>query len=251
MEPEGIVHLAAQASVGGSWDDPAATYRSNIEGTGNLLDAVRDKKPRVLLVGSAQQYAIPAEGHLLTEDDPQAADSPYALSKIAQEQMGLMYLKQFGLPSVFARSFNHTGPGQSPEYAVGSFAFQIAKLERSGGGVMDVGNLDSRRDFLDVRDVVRAYLLLLEGGTAGEAYNVCSGRAVRMGDVLDKLLEVAGIGENVQVQQQRLHVSAAADQLVGDPTKLQTAVGWAPQIPLDRSLVDTLNRYRSDLEGRK
>jgi GDP-4-dehydro-6-deoxy-D-mannose reductase len=251
VEPEGIVHLAAQASVGGSWENPAATYRSNIEGTGNLLDAVKELRPRVLLIGSAQQYVTPAEGRPLTEDDPQQAGSPYALSKIAQEQMGLMYLSHFGLPSVFARSFNHTGPGQSAHYAVGSFASQIAELERSGGGEMHVGNLDSRRDFLDVRDVVRAYLMLLERGTAGEAYNVCSGRAVRMGDVLDKLLEVAGIGENVQVHRQSRHVPASADLLVGDPTKLQTAVGWAPEISLDRSLVDTLNRYRSDLEGRK
>lgn len=248
-EPDRVIHLAAQASVGGSWTDPSQTYRSNIEGTSNLMEAVKNLRPRMLLVGSAQQYARPAEGHVLTESDPQFAGSPYALSKIAQEHMGLMYLRQYGVESVFTRSFNHTGPGQSPQYAVGSFASQIARLEQAGGGEMHVGNLDSRRDFLDVRDVVRAYTLLLEAGEAGEAYNVCSGRAVRMGDVLDKLLEVAGLRDRVQVHRETLHASAATDLLVGDSTKVTTAVGWAPRIPLDRSLVETLDWYRTNLEG--
>jgi GDP-4-dehydro-6-deoxy-D-mannose reductase len=248
-KPGGVIHLAAQASVGGSWTDPNQTYRSNIEGTSNLLEAVKEMKPRVLLVGSAQQYARPAEGRVLTETSPQFAGSPYALSKIAQEHMGLMYLRQYGVESVFTRSFNHTGPGQSPQYAVGSFASQIARLEQAGDGEMHVGNLDSRRDFLDVRDVVRAYTMLLESGEAGEAYNVCSGRAVRMGDVLDKLLEVAGLKGRVQVRRQTQHASAVTDLLVGDSTKITTAVGWAPRIPLDRSLVETLDWYRANLEG--
>lgn len=247
-EPEGIIHCAAQASVGGSWDDPITTYRSNIEGTGNLLEAARELQPRVVLVGSAQQYARPAEGEVLTESSPQRAGSPYALTKIAQEQMGLMYLDHHDVPSIMTRSFNHTGPGQSPHYAVGSFCSQIARLERAGGGEMRVGNLESRRDFLDVRDVVDAYCKLLEGGEPGQAYNVCSGRAVRMGDVLDKLLEVAGLRGEVQVFPQKPDASARTDLLVGDPTKVQTAVGWAPQIPLDRSLIETLDWYRSNLE---
>ncbi len=243
--PEGVIHLAAQASVGGSWNDPQGTYRSNIEGTGNLLEAVKDLKPRVLLVGSAQQYARPPDGRALRESDPQVAASPYALTKIAQEQMGLMYLSRYGVPAVFTRSFNHTGPGQSSEYAVGSFTSQIARLERLGSGEMRVGNLDSWRDLLDVRDVARSYTLLLESGEPGEAYNVCSGHAVRMGDVLDRLLEVAGLKEKVQVHEQNIHLSAAADRLVGDPSKISAAVGWAPEIPLDRSLADTLDWYRS------
>lgn len=247
--PEGIVSCAAQASVGRSWENPTETYRTNIEGTANLLEAAKEVRPRIVLVGSAQQYAKKPDRRPLTECDPQLAGSPYALSKIAQEQMGLMYLRQHGLPGIFTRSFNHTGPGQSPAYAVGSFASQIAKLERQGGGEMHVGNLDSRRDFLDVRDVVRAYALLLEHGEPGEAYNVCSGVAVRMGDVLDKLLELAGLKDRVQVFEHNLHASAATDLLVGDPTKLKKAVGWAPEISLDRSIVDTLDWYRSDLEG--
>jgi len=249
--PEGVIHCAAQASVGGSWDDPVATYRSNIEGTGNLLEAVKQLRPRTLLVGSAQQYARPEDGGKLTESSPQRAGSPYALTKIAQEQMGLMYLAHYGVPVLFTRSFNHTGPGQSPDYAVGSFCSQLARLEGAGGGEMRVGNLDSRRDFSDVRDVVRAYRLLLEAGAPGEAYNVCSGVAVRMGDVLDKLLEATGLKGSVQVHQQTLHVSAASDVLVGDPAKVRTAVGWAPQIPLDRSLAETLDWYRSNLEGKR
>jgi GDP-4-dehydro-6-deoxy-D-mannose reductase len=245
IRPEGIVHLAAQASVGGSWADPQGTYRANIEGTGNLLEAVKSLRPRVLLVGSAQQYRPSPDGGALSETDPQLAGSPYALTKIAQEQMGLMYLQHDGIPAVLTRSFNHTGPGQSSAYAVGSFASQIARLERVGGGDMHVGSLDSRRDFCDVRDVVKAYARLLEAGEPGEVYNVCSGQSVRMGDVLGRLLEVAGLAGKVQVHEQTLDASAAPNHLVGDPSKIRAAVGWSPEIPLDRSLIETLDWYRS------
>jgi GDP-4-dehydro-6-deoxy-D-mannose reductase len=251
FEPGGIVHCAARASVGASWDDPAATYRTNIEGTANLLEAVKDLKPRVLLVGSAQQYAPPSGGRPLAESDDQLATSPYSLTKIAQEHMGLMYYRQYGVPVVFSRSFNHTGPGQAPEYAVGSFASQVARLELEGGGEMHVGNLDARRDFLDVRDVVRAYTLLLESGEPGEAYNVCSGHSVRMGEVLDKLLGISGLTQKVRVHPQARHVSDEADLLVGDPKKISKATGWAPQLSLDRSLQDALDWYRSALEDRQ
>lgn len=250
-EPDGVVHCAAQASVGASWDNPAATCRTNIEGTANLLEAVKDLRPRVLLVGSAQQYAPRAGGNPLRESDAQLATSPYSLTKIAQEQMGLMYHRQYGIAVVCTRSFNHTGPGQSPDYAVGSFASQVARLEQSGGGEMRVGNLEARRDFLDVRDVVRAYALLLEVGKPGEAYNVCSGSAVRMGDVLDKLLEISGLIQKVRVHPQTRHVSDEADLLVGDPSKMSTATGWTPQLSLDRSLRDALDWYRSALEDRQ
>ncbi len=250
VQPEGIIHCAAQASVGGSWNDPTTTYRSNIEGTGNLLEAAKELRPRMVLIGSAQQYARTAHEERLTETSPQAASSPYALTKIAQEHMGRMYLDRYQVPAVLTRSFNHTGPGQSVQYAVGSFCSQIARLERAGGGEMHVGNLDSRRDFLDVRDVVRAYTLLLEGGVPGEAYNICSGRSVRMGEVLDKLLEVTGLKGRVQVQQSP-HTTAGADLLVGDPTKAQTVLGWRPEIPLVRSLVETLDWYRSEEVERK
>ncbi len=160
----------------------------------------------------------------------------------------MMYLNQYGIESIFTRSFNHTGPGQSPAYAVGSFASQIARLELVGGGEMHVGNLDSRRDFLDVRDVVRAYRLLLERGEAGEAYNVCSGVSVRMGDLLGKLLEISTVSDSVQIHEQKLHVSAVTDELVGDPSKISNHLGWAHEIPLERSLGDTLDWYRSTLE---
>ncbi|HEX2052352.1 MAG TPA: GDP-mannose 4,6-dehydratase [Actinomycetota bacterium] len=245
VEPEGVVHCAAQASVGGSWDDPVTTYRSNIEGTGNLLEAAKDLKPRMVLVGSAQQYVRPRDGKKLTESSPQRASSPYGLTKIAQELMGRMYLDRYGVPVMFTRSFNHTGPGQSSEYAVGSFCSQIARLERAGGGEMHVGNLEARRDFLDVRDVVQAYALLLEGGTPGEAYNICSGEAVRIGDLLDKLLNTAGLAGAVRISRESHEVSSGSDLLVGDPAKVQAAVGWAPRIPLDRSLAETLDWYRS------
>lgn len=247
FRPEGVVHLAAQASPGGSWDDPQGTYRTNIEGTANLLESLTSTGPRTLLVGSAQQYARSGDSRPLVETDRQEPDSPYALTKIAQEQMGRLYRLHHDLPVVCTRSFNHTGPGQSPRYAVGAFCSQIARLEKQGGGRMRVGNLEARRDLSDVRDVVRAYLVLLERGRVGEAYNVCSGRAVRMGSVLDKLLAVAGLADRVQVEHGEA-TAAGPDLLVGDPAKIHQDVGWRPQIPLDRSLVETLDWYRANLE---
>lgn len=246
VRPDGVIHLAAQASPGASWERAHETYRTNIEGTAHLLDAVRDLGARVLLIGSAQQYRARNDGRPLTEPDAQLASSPYGLTKIAQEQMGLMYMARYGLPVIFTRSFNHTGPGQSPAYAVGSFASQIALIAAGRSEpVLNVQNLDARRDLLDVRDVVMAYRALLEAADPGEAFNVCSGRALRMADVLDKLLQFSGLSGKVEV---RDVPEERTDVLVGDPRKIRAAVGWEPQIPLESSLRQTLDGYRQNLE---
>lgn len=242
VSPDGVVHLAARADPGSSWRHASETYRINILGTSVLLEALRRYEPRVLLVGSALQYRRNADGMPLDEKDPLHANSPYALSKITQEQIGGLHAARHKARVLWTRSFNHTGPGQSTQYAIGSFASQVAAIQRAGGkGTLRVGNLDAARDFLDVRDVVRAYRLLLEGGVPGEAYNVCSGSAVSLGSILNSLIELAGLRDGVEVE--KATRPANRDILVGNPTKIRGAVGWEPEIPLLKSLTDTLTSY--------
>lgn len=244
VRPEAVVHLAAQADPGASWQRPTETYVVNIVGTSQLLEVARNYASRVLLVGSALQYRRRADGKPLREDDELAPDNPYALSKSVQEQIGRLNFARHGSPVVSTRSFNHTGPGQRAQYAVGSFAEQLASIQRGEStGPLKVGNLSALRDFLDVRDVVRAYRLLLESGIPGEVYNVCSGSATSLGSILDTLMRLAGM-EGVDVQERR--GEGTRDVLVGDPSKIRDEVGWRPSIPLVRSLADTLISYGAE-----
>lgn len=244
-KPEGVIHLAAQASVPRSWADPRETYESNVVGASNLLECVKDRvSMRILLIGSAQVYAA-GVSHPLSETDPVEPSSPYAVSKMAQELLGGLYAREFALPVMMTRSFNHTGPGQSAEYAAGSFCSQITMIERGDQEPrMDVGRLDSVRDFLDVRDVADAYRLLLESGQEGETYNVASGAGVRIGDLLKLLVEIAELPHPVEIAEDSSPRAGDPDSLVGDPSKLQQRVRWEPRIPLETSLADTLDWYR-------
>jgi GDP-4-dehydro-6-deoxy-D-mannose reductase len=247
VRPDGVVHLAAQASVPRSWTDPVETYSSNVIGASNLLEALRPQPAtRVVLVGSAQVYGDGVAGRLLSETDPLVPRSPYAVSKIAQELVGLLYHRELGIPVVLARSFNHTGPGQSEEYAVGSFASQVAAIEAGERPPrLEVGWLGAIRDFLDVRDVVEAYRLLLERGGPGEAYNVSSGKGLPVGELLDKLLDAAGLASAVEVVQSAPPRTGDPGALIGENAKIRQAVGWEPRIPIEQSLADTLTWYRS------
>lgn len=240
---DAVVHLAALASVPQSWDDPAATYRTNIMGTSNLLEALRKHGDvKVLLVGSAQEYA--PKQTPIHEGDPLLGSTPYALSKIAQEQIGQMMHLTHGMHVMIARSFNHTGPGQGPHYSVGAFCKQIIDIERRvSEKKMKVGYLGARRDFLDVRDVVVAYRLLLEGGNAGEAYNVCSGEAWEIRKILQTLVDLADVGD-VEIQEDPEPRPGDPPLLVGDGAKILAQVGWRPRIPMAKSLSDTLDWYR-------
>lgn len=243
--PAGVIHLAAQASVRLSWTDPAGTYATNITGTGNLLEALRERPDtRVLLVGSAQQYGNARLDRPLREDDPPDPPSPYAVSKVAQEMIGRLYRRTFGLGTVMARAFNHTGPGQSAEYAVGSFCSQIVAIERAEQPPrLRVGSLDTVRDFLDVRDVVAAYRLLLERGTPGEAYNVASGEGRSIGDLLKILLDAAGLTGTVEVEEAPPR-AGDPESLIGDSSRLR-GLGWEPGVVMEQSLLDTLHWYRA------
>jgi GDP-4-dehydro-6-deoxy-D-mannose reductase len=244
--PDAVVHLAAQASVRRSWDDPVDTYTSNVIGASNLFEALRSQPgTRVVLVGSAQVYGDAAQGRPLTERDPLRQRSPYGVSKVAQELVGDLYHRELGMPVVIARSFNHTGPGQSEEYAIGSFASQVARIEAGEQPPrLEVGRLESVRDFLDVRDVCEAYRLLLERGEPGEAYNVSSGRGLQIGDLLRVLLDEAGLASSVEVVETAPPREGDPGALIGDNSKIRRSVGWEPRVPIERSLADALDWYR-------
>lgn len=244
--PDAVIHLAAQASPRRSWEDADETFAVNVGGVSHLLEGLADRPDtRVLLVGSAQEYGNGTE-HPLRESDLLEPQSPYGVSKVAQEMVGALYRRRYGMPVIAARPFNHTGPGQSTEYAIASFCAQVAAIERGEQEPrMTVGWLDARRDYLDVRDVVDAYRVLVESGQSGEVYNVASGEAQRIGDLLDILLQACGLADKIEVTAAEAGRPGDAAVLVGDASKLRGGLGWAPRIPMATSVVDTLNFYRS------
>ncbi len=244
--PDAICHLAAQASVGASWKDQAATYAVNTFGALNVLEAARacNRPPRVLLISSSEVYGrVQSEDLPIREEQPFAPVSPYAASKAAAELIGLQAWLGGGLEVVRARPFNHTGPGQRPDFVVPALAKQVAALAASGSGVLETGNLEARRDLTDVRDVVRAYRLLLESGAPGEVYNVCRGEAVSIHEVARRLLALAGVDAEMVVDPARIR-PVDLPELRGDPGRLLAATGWVPEIPLDDTLAAVLEYWR-------
>ena len=248
VRPDRILHLAGQSSVHLSWLDPAGTLRTNVLGIVHLLDAVRSRglRPPVLVVGSAEEYGpVGPEEMPIREETPLRPASPYAVSKVAQGALALLYGPAGGLRVVLTRTFHHTGPGRGEAFAESSFARQLAEIEAGRRPpVLKVGNLEAVRDFADVRDVVRAYWMLLEKGEGGVAYNVCTGRGRRIRDLLDVLLAASGARVEVRVDPERLRPSDVPAQ-VGDPSRLRAATGWEPRIPLERTLRDLLDDWRA------
>lgn len=241
--PDAIYHLAALAHVGQSWADPLRTFDVNAVGTLRVLEVARrlDPKPRVLLVGSAEVYgSVKPSDVPIREDHPLTPVTPYAASKVAAEYLGVQYHAGFGVPVVRARSFNHVGPGQSGQFVVADIARRIAEAARSGGSsTLLVGNLSARRDFTDVRDVVRAYRLLVCDGVAGEAYNVCSGLDVSIEQLVQLLLKLSGADLALETDPSLMR-PVDVPVLVGDNSKLRNATGWAPEHSLEDTLRDVL-----------
>ena len=250
--PDRVIHLAAQSFVGTSWQAPAETFVTNAVSQVNLLEAVRARSPqaRFLVIGSSEEYGFVSEEELpITEANPLRPLSPYAVSKVAQDLMGYQYFKSYGMHIVRSRAFNHEGPRRGDVFVTSNFARQIAEIERGlREPVIAVGDLKSRRDYTDVRDIVRGYWLLLEQGEPGEVYNLCSGRAWVIQDILDFLLgeaRVQGIG--VQEDPARLRPSDVP-VLRGDATRALGAVGWRPEIPFEQTLRDILDYWRARVE---
>jgi GDP-4-dehydro-6-deoxy-D-mannose reductase len=248
VRPDRVVHLAGQSSVQQSWTDPGGTLRTNVLGIVHLLDAARRLalRPTVVVVGSAEEYGPVAPDELpIREGAPLRPASPYAVSKVAQGALALLYGPAGGMRVVLTRTFHHTGPGRGEAFAESSFARQIAEIEAGlRPPVLKVGNLEAVRDFADVRDVVRAYWLLLERGEGGAAYNVCSGKGRRVRDLLDTLLAASRARVEVRVDPDRLRPADVPAQ-VGDPSRLRAATGWEPRIPIERSLLDLLEDWRT------
>jgi len=246
-EFKAVYHLAGLASVRRSFGEVRRTLEVNALATLNLLGALlrQGTPPRLLLVGSAEQYGTGPVGEAgFTEDAAQQPVSPYALSKVWQETLGFFYSRTERWPIVMTRTFNHTGPRQAPDFVCADFARQIARIElRLCEPVLRVGNLAAARDFLDVRDVVAAYRLVLERGAAGSAYNVCSGRVWSISELLQILLGHAVIKIKVEVEVGR-HRPVDILVLHGDPGRLVRDTGWEPRHAMESTLNDLLEYWR-------
>lgn len=245
--PDVIFHLAALTSPAESFENPTETITNNIAAELNVLEAVRVSSLvcRIMITSSAEIYGLVNTQDLPVREETELKPfSPYAVSKIAQDFLGLQYHLSYNMDIVRIRPFNHIGPRQTPGFVVASFAKQIAEIEKKSlPPVIKVGNLDAKRDFTDVRDMVKAYLLLSEKGKAGEVYNIGSGKSYRIGGILDDLLKLSTVKIEVEVDPSRLRPSDTPD-IYSDDTKIQDATGWTPEIPLAQTLSDTLNYWR-------
>lgn len=250
IRPDYIFHLAAQSSVGLAWKNPQLTVDVNIKGSINVMDAIRELfyKPRVLLIGSGEEY-----GHILPEETPIKEDNRlrpgniYAATKACQNMIGSIYAKAYDMDLMLVRAFNHIGPGQLPLFVVSDFCKQVAEIEVGlREPVMKVGNLAAKRDFTDVRDVVKAYVALVQEGKAGETYNVGRGRAWAIQDILNMIIEKSTESINVEVDPAKIR-PVDVPIIEADITKIQELTGWKPIIPIEQTIQETLDFWRRSL----
>jgi len=250
IRPERIFHLAAQSYVPASWRAPSETLDNNIISQTNIFEAMRslDLDARIQIAGSSEEYGLVHPDEVpIKESNPLRPLSPYAVSKVAQDLLAYQYFRSYGLAAVRTRGFNHTGPRRGEVFVTSNFAMQIAAIEAGlQEPVIRVGNLSAQRDFADVRDIVRAYWLALEKGTPGEVYNLASGRAVTIRELLDMLLELSDSEVEVEVDPDRLRPSDV-EILLGDYSKFHADTGWEPRIPLSQTIEDLLDFWRQRL----
>ena len=248
VRPDWIFHLAAQSFVPTSWTAPTESLVTNVIGQLNIFEAVKKLRimPRIQLACSSEEYGMVYENELpIKETNPLRPLSPYAVSKVGQDMMGYQYFMSFKLPVIRTRGFNHEGPRRGPVFVCSDFAKQIADIETGRKPpVIRVGNLEARRDFTDVRDVVRGYWLALEKGEPGEVYNLCSGKAWTIREMLDLLLGMTKTKVKVEQDQARMRPSDVP-VLLGDAAKFNKATGWKPTIPFETTLRDLLEYWRA------
>ncbi len=251
--PDLIFHLAAQSFVPSSWIAPQESLSTNILGQLNIFEAIRKSghDSRILIAGSSEEYGLVHPDELpITEDQPLRPLSPYAVSKVAQDMLAYQYFQSYGLKVIRSRGFNHTGPRRPAVFVCSDFAKQVVEIEL---GLREpeirVGNLEARRDFTDVRDMVNAYWLALTKGEAGEVYNIATGTSWAISEVLDKLAGMAKIDVTIVQDQKRMRPSDVP-RLEGDASKLRAATGWEPRIPFDKTLADLLDHWRGCLKDK-
>ena len=245
--PDAVAHLAAQTAIPPSWKDPAGTLRINNEGTYNLFSGILalNRDIPVLVIGAAAEYGhVKSDGSLISENDHFSPDNPYAVSKIAEEMIAYQYYLSHGLYTLRARPFTHVGPGQDSRFVCSEFSRAIAQIEK--GLIpceMRVGNLEIRRDFLDVRDVIAAYDLILEKGKKGEVYNVCSSKGVSIGEILQILQSNSRKEIKVIFDENKVRKNEAL-AIVGDNSKIKRELGWKPKYDLEKTILDMLDYWR-------
>ncbi len=247
VKPDRIFHLAAQSFVPTSWTCPAETFAINAIGQINLFEAVLSLglSPKIQIAGSSEEYGLVNTNEVpMKESNPLRPLSPYAVSKVAQDLLGWQYYKSYGLRVVRTRGFNHTGPRRGEVFICSNFAKQIVEIEKKKREpVIYVGNLEARRDFTDVRDIVRAYWLSLEKGIEGEVYNIGTGKTYSIHEILQMLLSLAQIDVRIEVDPTRLRPSDVP-VLLSDSTIFRKLTGWEPKIPFSQSLQDLLDYWR-------
>ncbi len=242
FQPDYVLHLAALSSVAYSWKHPEETFLNNSTVFMNLIRAIRDlgHPCRVLSVGSSEEYGSVADENLpVAETQPLQPGSPYAVARVTQEQLSKMYVDEFGMDIVMTRSFNHIGPRQDKRFVVPSFVDRIRKIKENGNksGEIETGNIDIIRDFVDVRDVVRAYYMLLEKGEKGEVYNICSGREVKLRDLIQLIAEEYGVEVTTRVNPDYVRPNDIL-RIVGDPGKINRVLGWSASTELRKTIQD-------------
>ena len=247
LQPDYVFHLAAQSSVGLSWKNPQMTIDVNIKGSVNVLEALRkaEKRPKTLLIGSGEEYgAIRPEELPVSETNALKPENIYAATKACQNMFGRIYAEAYGLSVTMVRAFNHIGPNQVPMFVVADFCRQTAEIEAGKReAVLKVGNLAAERDFTDVRDVVRAYALLVEKGTAGETYNVGSGHTVAIDTILKMILSMSDKEIRIEKDPSKFR-PVDVPTIEADTKKLYEATGWTPQISLEQTIRETLDYWR-------
>lgn len=247
IRPDYIFHLAAQSSVALSWKNPDLTVDVNIKGTVNLLDAVRvlDYKPRTLLIGSGEEYGyVKTKEVPIEEDNAVRPGNIYAATKACQNMIGKIYADAYGIDLMSVRAFNHIGPNQAPIFVVADFCKQVSEIEKGvQEPIIRVGNLSAKRDFTDVRDVVDAYIRLMEYGKSGETYNVGSGSAIAIGEILSMIVQLSNASISVEIDTEKLR-PVDIPIIEANVRKLKECTGWEQRISLEETLRETLRYWR-------